>query len=92
MKYEFKPSGNKDFDKIIYQFDKQIKREYPLSKGNIKECPSFWQKTLFLETFNLDINDWRQIRVGDYWKRLGELEGIEKNKFIINKVRRLSLL
>lgn len=86
MKYEFKSTGDKKIDGIIKQFDKQIKSEYKTAGGDKEKCPSYWHKLLFIKTLHLDINDWRKIRVGDYWARRDSLQGIEQSKFIYNRV------
>lgn len=75
----------KKIDSIIKQFDKQIKKEYEAA-GDKEECPSYWHKLLFLKTMNLDLNDWRKIRVSDYWSIRDSLEGIEQSKFIYKRV------
>ena len=86
MKYEFKSTGNKEVDKVIKEFDKQIKKEYKSANGKKENCISFWGKRIFLKTLNLDINDWRKIRSGNYYITIASLEGIEKSKFIYNRV------
>ena len=88
MKYKFKTTGNKQIDKIILQFDKQIQEEYKLNNGVKERCPSYWYKLIFLETINLDINDWRKIRSGDYWKIHDSVEGIQRSKFILRRIRK----
>lgn len=86
MKYEFKSTGDKEIDRIIKQFDKQIKKEYKYAGGDKEKCPSYWHKLLFLKTINLDLNDWRKIREGDYWEIRDSLQGIKQSKFIYNRV------
>ena len=86
MKYKFKSTGYNQIDKAIIQFDKQIKKEYKNAGGDKQKCPSYWHKLLFLKTMNLDLNDWRKIRVGDYWSIRDSLQGIEQSKFIYNRV------
>ena len=86
MKYKFKSTGDNQIDKAIAQFDEQIKKEYRSAGGDKKKCPSYWHKLLFLTTMDLDLNDWRKIRVGDYWARRDLLEGIDQSEFIYNRV------
>lgn len=86
MKYKFKGTDDKKIDEIINQFDKQIKLEYKSAGGDKERCPSYWYKLLFLKTLYLDINDWRKIRVGDYWEIRNSLQGIEQSKFIYKRV------
>lgn len=51
---------------MIEQFNKQIRQE--LKKYKKQElCLSYWNKMLFIESENLDINDWRKIRTDKYW-------------------------
>jgi len=35
---------------------------------------------------NLDLNDWRKIRAGDYWSKRDSLRGIEQSRFIYNRI------
>jgi hypothetical protein len=51
---------------MIEQFNKQIRQE--LKKYKKQElCLSYWNKMLFIESENLNINDWRKIRTDKYW-------------------------
>lgn len=80
MKYNFQSSGNEITDKVIKEFDKQIKVEYKAANGNINLCPSYWYKLLFLETKDLDFYEWREIRTDEYWeikKSLGDIDNIK---------------
>ena len=86
MKYEFQSTGNKEIDRSIKQFDKQIKKEYKSAGGDKKKCPSYWHKLLFLKTLDLNISDWRKIRSGDYWLITDSLQEIEQSKFIYERV------
>lgn len=88
MKYKFKTTGNKQIDKIILQFDKQIQEEYKQNEGLKERCPSYWHKLIFLETMNLDINDWRKIRSGNYWQIHDSLQGIERSKFMFRRIKK----
>jgi len=86
MKSEFKSTGNKEIDRSIKIFDKQIKKEYKSAGKDKEKCPSYWHKLLFLKTLDLNINDWRKIRSGDYWLIRDSLRGIEQSKFIYERV------
>jgi hypothetical protein len=81
MKYKLK-----SIDDIIEEFDEQIKSEYKFAVGDKEKCPSYWHKLLFIKTLYLDTNDWRKIRVGDYWEIIDSLQGIERSKFIYKRV------
>ena len=86
MRYEFKSTGSKEIDKVIKQFDAQIKTEYKLTGGKKEHCPSYWHKLLFLKTLDLNTNDWNNIRSDDYWVNYDSLEGIQKTRFIYKRV------
>ena len=75
-----------DLNIIIKKFDEQIKKEYRNANGDKKKCPSYWGKLIFLETMNFNINDWNKIRVGEYFKTRDSLYGIDRSKFIYEKV------
>lgn len=85
-KYEFKPTGNKVIDKIITNFDKQIRREYRKAEGVKEQCESYWGKLLFLETLNIQPHEWKTIRGGDYWKKISVLQYAERMQFMYNAV------
>jgi len=86
MKYKFKSTGDVLADKVIIKFDEQIKKEYKSAGGDKEKCQSYWHKLLFLKTMNLDLNDWRKIRAGDYWSKRDSLRGIEQSRFIYNRI------
>ena len=75
-----------NFNSIIRQFDNQIRRESKIFGGDKERCPSFWEKTLFTKTINLDLSDWRKIRGGDYWEKRDSLNGIDRIMFICSRV------
>ena len=85
-RYEFKSTGNKQVDRIIKQYDKQIKKEYKAAGGDRNKCISYWRKLCFLKTLDLNTNDWRKIRSGDYWLVRDSLDNIEGIKFTIKRV------
>ena len=81
---------NKEY--IIKRFDYKIKEEIKHKK--IKEnCNSYWEKLLFIETLNFDLDDWEKVRTGDYFNIKDSLLGIDyqntlliKNKFTYKRV------
>jgi hypothetical protein len=74
MKYQFQETGNKELDKIIKKFDKQIKAEYKSADGDKYRCLSYWSKNIFLESINFDLRDWKLIRTKDYWQKRDDLQ------------------
>ena len=73
------------YEKIIKKFDKDIwwqKKSY-LREDN---CPSYWRKQIFIQSVDLDISDWKIIRVGDYYQKRDSYEGIKRDKFILKKI------
>ena len=87
MNYNFKLSRNKEIDKLIRKFDKQIKNEYLEYSGDKDKCPSYWHKLLFINTLDFTIDDWKKLRTKEYYYIRDRLEGIEQNKFILQRVR-----
>jgi len=87
MKYKSEYSDNDKIDQRLKQFDKQIKQEWKLANGKKENCPSYWNKLLFIKTVNLNMNDWNVIRSGDYWEKRDLFHGIEQTKFILNRVK-----
>ena len=79
---------NKEIDRIIKRFDKQIVREYEEYGKDDKKCPSYWHKLLFINTLDFTINDWKKLRNNDYWEDNDNLKGIEQSAFILKRVRR----
>ena len=86
MKYNFISSGDKEVDKVLKIFDRQIKQEYKKADGKKENCPSYWNKLLFLKTFDLEFCDWVEIRTDKYWTIRDSLCEIEQTKFILEKV------
>jgi len=84
--YEFKSTMDEKVDELVKQFDNQIKKEYKTARGNKHNCPSYWHKLIFLKSINLSINDWREIRTGDYYLVRDSLSGIEQSKFIHGRI------
>jgi hypothetical protein len=72
---------------LIKSFDGQIKKEYKIANGDRYKCTSYWSKNIFLLSINLTIADWKKIRSDDYWITHDCLDGIEKSKFIFNRIK-----
>jgi hypothetical protein len=90
MKYNFLKKRDLYVNDIIERFDYQIRKE--IKYCVIKEsCKSYWEKKLFIETLNLTIDDWKEIRVGDYFEIKDSLSGIDQNKFILSRVMKYVL-
>tara|TARA_R100000541_G_scaffold15833_2_gene25255 strand:+ start:402 stop:716 length:315 start_codon:yes stop_codon:yes gene_type:complete len=89
MKYNFLKKRDLNTKEIIERFNYQIEEEIEqeIEQEIFKEnCKSYWEKKLFIETLNLTIDDWKEIRVGDYFKIKDSLSGIDQNKFILSRV------
>lgn len=85
MKYNFFKKRDLNTKEIIKRFNYQIEEE--IKQEIIKEnCKSYWEKLLFIETLNFNLNDWEEIRVGDYFKIKDSLSGIDQNKFVLSRV------
>ena len=91
MKYQFNESGNNNIDYVVKKFDNQIKKEYKSSYGNKYTCESYWSKSLFIESLELTIDDWRKIRTEEYWLLKETLKGIALKKFKINRIKQYKL-
>ena len=52
--------------KIIEQFDRQIKTELKYNSNDKKKCPSYWSKLLFLETKEFNRYNWKIIQTDEY--------------------------
>ena len=55
----------KDYNPIK-EFDEQIKSELRYNKNDIKKCPSYWAKKLFIETEYFNHYNWNIIQTDDY--------------------------
>jgi hypothetical protein len=77
---------NKKIQFLVNQFDLQIKMEYKSANGKKENCPSYWHKNLFLKSLNLNTNDWKIIRSGDYWDIRDLLRDIDQIKFTYDRV------
>lgn len=70
-------TGNKEVDRVLYQFDRQCQR-----------CPADkFKRELFILTFNFTIKDWREVRKGDYWEKRDSLQGVAMDRFKLSRVR-----
>ena len=78
---------DKQKERVLEQFDSQIRKEYRAANGDRERCPSYWQKMLFVESLKLNQYDWKQIRSGDYWYRRDSLRGMQRSKFMLGRIR-----
>jgi len=56
----------KDYNPIK-EFDEQIKSELRYNRKDIKKCPSYWAKKLFIETQYFNRYNWNIIQTDDYF-------------------------
>ena len=87
MSYTFKSTGVESTDKLIRIFDRQIKREWGAANKDKKQCLSYWNKLIFLESATIYILDWREIRTGNYWQIRDSLKGIGQSRFIYERIK-----
>lgn len=78
--------NQKEVNKILEVFDRQIKAEYKFAEGDKEKCPSYWAKAIFLKTLHFTINDWKKVREGDYYNVIKPKRGIERSKFVYSRV------
>jgi len=87
--------ANTELQKEKKKLDNKLitEKEFIVFKQEIvkENCKSYWEKKLFIETLNLTIDDWKEIRVGDYFKIKDSLSGIDQNKFILSRVMKYVL-
>ena len=76
-----------EYDRILEGFDKQIKREWREAKGIKEDCRTWWSKMLFIEFNKLHVDDWRIIRSGDYWETRDRKIGLDRDKYILSKIK-----
>tara|TARA_R110002050_G_C8679988_1_gene492870 strand:+ start:220 stop:492 length:273 start_codon:yes stop_codon:yes gene_type:complete len=74
-----------NIEDIIKRFDYKIMKEIKYMRRE-ECCNSYWEKQLFIETLNLTIEDWAEIRAGDYFSLKDSLSTIDQNKFTYKKV------
>ena len=79
---------NEIADKRIREFDYQLKREMrAVRTRDPKKCLSYYLKEIFIETIDFYIDDWREVRKGDYYERKQSYyETIDKKKFVLQRV------
>jgi len=65
-------------DSILKQFDKQIKVELVYNK-DLKKCPSYWNKRLFVETINFNSYNWKIIKTDSYLSKKDYYQRIINN-------------
>ena len=54
--------------------------------GDLENRPSYWRKKIFVNSFDLEISDWRKLRSGDYYQKRDSLKNIDRDKFIFNRI------
>jgi len=88
------------FDKQIKQeFEDELKKvinskelndkeiiKWKEDKNNLELCESYLSKQIFLKSFNFNIQDWREIRKGDYFNELHLENGLNKKKYTLDKI------
>jgi hypothetical protein len=60
--------------------------DFKNDKNNLKRCESYLAKEIFLKSINFNINDWREIRKGDFYNELFLEKGLNKKKYILDKI------
>jgi len=90
----------KVFDKQIKQeFNAELKKaiksqglnykeiiKWKEDKKNLELCESYFSKEIFLKSFNFTIQDWCEVRYGDYYNELKLEEGLNKKKYTLDKI------
>jgi len=77
IKDELKEYKDKNKNKIT-QWKKEIK--------NLKLCESYLAKEIFLKSINFDIEDWKEIRKGDYYNEIFLESGLNKKLYKLAKI------
>jgi len=78
-------------DKTNKTYDLQINgRNATKFKRGYRANPNFKiDKELFNLSLQLDINDWREIRSGDFWTTIDKIQGRDnKNLYTLEKVKK----
>tara|TARA_R100001463_G_scaffold50859_1_gene101321 strand:- start:253 stop:579 length:327 start_codon:yes stop_codon:yes gene_type:complete len=65
--------------KIIQQFDSQIKTELKYNSNDKKKCPSYWAKLIFLETKEFNRYNWKIIQTDEYLSKKDYYQRIIKD-------------
>ena len=60
--------------------------EWKKDENNLKKCESYLSKQIFLKSLNFTIQDWKEIRRGDYYDELLNEKGITKKLYILDKI------
>jgi len=76
----------KTYDDVIKEFDSIIKKQYPKAKGIAYNCSAYIDKLLFIQSMELTIDDWREIRGDDYWEKTIDFSSIHHKKSLLNKI------
>jgi len=75
---------NKEKNRVNWYFDRQMSKNKPHTKAYKK---SELDKILFNRSLQLSIEDWREIRGGEFWQEYDEIEcNIEKHEFTLEKI------
>lgn len=81
---KYKQSGDIDF--IVKQFDKQIFYELKQNFNDLKKCPSYWGKKLFISTINFNVYNWKIIQTDQYLLEKTKYKDAELYEFMYEKV------
>tara|TARA_R110000751_G_scaffold106353_2_gene202354 strand:+ start:421 stop:702 length:282 start_codon:yes stop_codon:yes gene_type:complete len=81
---KYKQSGDIDF--IVKQFDKQIFFELKQNFNDLKKCPSYWGKKLFISTINFNVYNWKIIQTEQYLLEKNKREGADMYKYMYQNV------
>ena len=73
------------YERVISDFDKHIGWQKK-SHDSLEDCPSYWRKKIFFHSFDFKIDDWREVRAGDYYEIRDALTGIDRDKFILKRI------
>lgn len=74
-----------NYNQIVKQFNREIwwqKKSYITEK----KCPAYWRKRIFIESHDLTIDDWREIRSGNYYDLRDSIYDMDRDKFILKKI------
>lgn len=74
-----------NYNEILKKFDRQIWWQMKAYKQKEK-CPSYWRKMIFIESHDLGIDDWREIRSGNYYDARDSLFDVNRDKFILKRI------
>lgn len=74
-----------DYEDVVCAFNRRIRMEQK-DYSDLENRPSYWRKKIFVNSFDLKISDWKGVRRGDYYDKRDSLKGIERDKFIYNRI------